>query len=190
MRAAIRKYRTPSLALLGIIILGLSVGGYILSNQRFYLPKWVPVIGTDFVNYKAEFATAQAVTPGQGQTVNVAGVPVGEITSVNLVDGRAVVGMKIRRKFTPIYNNATALLRPKTGLNDMLVELDPGTRSAGELDTDTPVPAGQTASNVNLDEILASVDTDTRNYLRLLIAGGGEGLGGQEIGRASCRERV
>jgi phospholipid/cholesterol/gamma-HCH transport system substrate-binding protein len=179
MRNAIRKYRTPFLALVGIMILGLSVGGYILSNQRFYLPNWVPVIGTDFVDYKAEFATAQAVTPGQGQTVNIAGVPVGEITSVNLVDGRAVVGMKIRRKYTPIYKNASALLRPKSGLNDMLVELDPGTSSAGELDPDTAVPAGQTASNVNLDEILSSVDTDTRNYLRLLIAGGGEGLAGQ-----------
>ena len=95
MKNAIRKYKTPFLALVGTIALGLAVGGYILSNQRFYLPNWVPVIGTDFVDYKAEFSTAQAVTPGQGQTINIAGVPVGEIASVKLVDGRAVVGMKI-----------------------------------------------------------------------------------------------
>jgi hypothetical protein len=31
----------------------------------------------------------QAVTPGQGQTVNVAGVEVGEISSVKLRDGKA-----------------------------------------------------------------------------------------------------
>lgn len=179
MRNAIKKYRKPFLALVSIMVLGLAVGGYILSNQRFYLPNWVPVIGTDFVDYKAEFATAQAVTPGQGQTVNVAGVPVGEIASVKLVDGRAVVGMKIRRKYTPIYRNATALLRPKTGLSDMLVELDPGTEDAGKLDPDNAIPAANTASNVNLDEILSSVDTDTRNYLRLLINGGGQGLDGQ-----------
>ena len=55
------------------------VGGYILSNQRFYLPAWVPVLGTDFFELKAEFSTAQSVTPGQGQTVEIAGVPVGEI---------------------------------------------------------------------------------------------------------------
>ena len=42
------------------------------------------------------------------------------------MDGRAVVTMKIRRKYTPIYKDATALLRPKTGLNDMIIELDPG----------------------------------------------------------------
>ena len=36
----------------------------------------------------AEFSTAQAVTPGQGQTVNIAGVEVGEISSVKLENGR------------------------------------------------------------------------------------------------------
>lgn len=179
MKNAIRKYKTPFLALVGTIALGLAVGGYILSNQRFYLPNWVPVIGTDFVDYKAEFSTAQAVTPGQGQTINIAGVPVGEIASVKLVDGRAVVGMKIRKKYAHIYKNATALLRPKSGLNDMLVQLDPGTPNAGELGKDEPIPASQTEPNVNLDEILASVDVDTRNYLRLLIQGAGEGLKGQ-----------
>ena len=100
------------------------------SNQRFYLPHWVPVVGSDFVDYKAQFSTAQSVTPGQGQTVQIAGVDVGDITKVDLVDGRAVVTMKIRRKYTPIYKNATALLRPKTGLNDMVIELDPGSQSA------------------------------------------------------------
>ena len=41
--------------------------------------------------------------PGQGQTVNIAGVKVGDIGSVKLEDGRAVVEMKIRRKYAPIY---------------------------------------------------------------------------------------
>ena len=40
--------------------------------------------------------TAQAVTPGQGQTVNIAGVEVGEIASVKLRDGKAIIGMKIQ----------------------------------------------------------------------------------------------
>ena len=57
-----------------LVLIALVVGGYILSHQRFYLPNWVPVVGTDFVDYKAEFSTAQSVTPGQGQTVDIAGV--------------------------------------------------------------------------------------------------------------------
>ena len=76
------------MAILFLVVVGRSaIGGYILSNQRFYLPAWVPVVGTDFYEVKAELATAQAVVPGQGQTVNIAGVKVGEIGEVELEDG-------------------------------------------------------------------------------------------------------
>ncbi len=46
----------------------------------------------------AELPDAQAVTPGQGQTVVVAGVRIGDIGSVELEDGRAVVEMQIDRE--------------------------------------------------------------------------------------------
>jgi phospholipid/cholesterol/gamma-HCH transport system substrate-binding protein len=179
MKMAIRKHARDFAFIVGLLLVALLVGGYILSNQRFYLPKWVPAVGSDFVDYKAQFATAQSVTPGQGQTVQVAGVDIGDITNVDLVDGRAVVTMKIRRKYTPIYKNATALLRPKTGLNDMVIELDPGSRSAGKAPEGWSVPVNQTLPNVNFDEILSSLDTDTRSYLQLLIGAAGEGLDGQ-----------
>jgi phospholipid/cholesterol/gamma-HCH transport system substrate-binding protein len=178
VRTAISKHSRDFIALVLLFIAGLAVGGYILSNQRFYLPKWVPIVGSDYVKYTADFATAQSVTPGQGQTVNIAGVKVGEITKVDLKNGQAVITMSIKRKYTPIYKDATALLRPKTGLNDMLVELTPGSRNAGELPRSEPIPINRTLPNVNADEILASLDGDTRDYLRLLVAGAGEGLKG------------
>lgn len=179
MRRAIGKHWRDFAAIVGLCVIGLAVGGYILSNQRFYLPKWVPVLGSDFVDYEAEFSTAQSVTPGQGQTVNVAGVPVGEISKVRLQDGRAVVTMKIRRKFTPVYRDATALLRPKTGLNDMVIELAPGSKAAGELDPGKQrVPVQRTLPNINADEVLSALDDDTRQYLQLLVGGAGEALKG------------
>ena len=55
-----------------------------------------PFVGTDFYEVNAELQTAQAVVPGQGQTVNIAGVKVGEVGYVTLEDGHAVVQMKIR----------------------------------------------------------------------------------------------
>ena len=179
MKRQIQKYSRDFVSIIVLGLIALGVGGYILGHQRFYLPKSVPLLGSDFVDYKAEFTTAQSVTPGQGQTINVAGVPVGEISKVNLVDGRAVITMKIRRKYTPIYKDATALLRPKTGLEDMIVELTPGTSAAGKLDPkkDT-IPIGQTLPNVEADEFLAGLDADTRDYLKLLLQGGGEALGG------------
>jgi phospholipid/cholesterol/gamma-HCH transport system substrate-binding protein len=179
---AIRKHARDFAFVIGLVVVAALVGGYILSHQRFYLPKWVPVVGSDFVEYKAQFSTAQSVTPGQGQTVQIAGVDVGDITNVDLKDGRAVVTMKIRRKYTPIYRNATALLRPKTGLNDMVIALDPGTRPSGEAPHGFTVPIDQTLPNVNFDEILSSLDADTRSYLQLLLGGAGEALDGN--GRA------
>ena len=176
MRRQIRKYLRDFLAIIFMVLVAAGVAGYILSNQRFYLPAWVPVVGTDFYEVKAELLTAQAVVPGQGQTVNIAGVKVGDIGSVELEDGRAVVEMKIRRKYAPIYKDATILLRPKTGLKDMFLELDPGNRPAGELEEGHRIPVANTIPDVNPDEILASLDGDTRDYLRVLLNSGAEAL--------------
>ncbi len=98
----LRKHARSLAALVFIVVVGLVVGGYILSNQRFYLPAWVPGVGTDFYEVDAELSTAQAVVPGQGQTVNIAGVKVGEVGDVRLEDGRAVVQMKIKSEYAPI----------------------------------------------------------------------------------------
>ena len=42
-----------------------------------------------------------------------------------------MVELKIKDEFKPIYRDATVLLRPKTGLKDMYMALDPGNRRAG-----------------------------------------------------------
>jgi phospholipid/cholesterol/gamma-HCH transport system substrate-binding protein len=178
MKRAMQKNAKWVGAILGLALVASGVGGYILKNQRFTLPKWVPVLGSDFAKYKAELTTSQSITPGQGQTVNIAGVPVGELSNVELVDGRAVVTLKIRRKYAPLYKDASAIVRPKTGLNDMIVELNPGTKAAGELSEDEPIAVSRTLPNINADEILASLDGDTRSYLQLLVGAAGEGLGG------------
>ena len=51
----------------------------------------------------------------------------------------------------------------------MFFELDPGTRSAGEVEEGGTIPLANTAPDVNLDEILDALDTDTQAYLRLLL---------------------
>ena len=190
MRRAIQKHLRDFVAILALALVALVVGGVILSHQRFYLPKWVPFVGSDFVKYKAEFATAQSVTPGQGQTVDIAGVPVGDISDVQLKNGRAVVTMSLKHKYTPIYRDATALLRPKTGLNDMIVELTPGSATAGKASPGWTIPIEQTLPNINADEILAGLDSDTRNYLQLLIGGLGEGLNGKGRRLSSVLRRL
>lgn len=179
MKTAIRKHLRDFLAIVGLVIVAAVVGTYILAHQRIYLPPWIPLLGQDHFILKAEFSTAQAITPGQGQTVNIAGVQVGEISRVELVDGRAVVTMRIDREHAEIYDDATLLLRPKTGLKDMVVELDPGTPEGGRrVDDGETLPVSHSQPDVNLDEILAVLDRDTRTYLKLLVNGAAVGLTG------------
>jgi phospholipid/cholesterol/gamma-HCH transport system substrate-binding protein len=187
VRTAIRKHLPDFLAILGLLVVAVAVSVVILGKQRLSVPGWVPVVGQDYFAMNAEMTTAQAVTPGQGQTVNVAGVQVGEITSVKLEGGRAVIGMRIKPKYDRIYKDASILLRPKTGLKDMVAELTPGTKDAGPLPDGGTIPVSQTLPDVNLDEILSSLDTDTRDYLQLLLNDGAQGLGANANGRHLAR---
>ena len=173
---AVRKYAKTVAAMIFLVVIGLAVGGYILSNQRFYAPAWVPLIGSEFYEVEAELTTAQSVVPGQGQTVNIAGVKVGDIGGVRLENGRAIVEMKIKPEHAPIYRDATILLRPKTGLKDMYLSLDPGTKAAGEVPEGGRVTSSNTLPDVNPDEVLAALDADTRDYLRILLNAGAEAL--------------
>jgi phospholipid/cholesterol/gamma-HCH transport system substrate-binding protein len=181
---AIRKHLWDFAAIVGLMLVALLVATVILGKQRLHLP-W-----SDFYEVEAEMSTAQAVTPGQGQTVDIAGVEVGEIASVKLENGKAIVGMRIRKKYAPIYRDASVLLRPKTGLKDMVAELTPGSRQAGELREGDRIPVAQTLPDVNLDEVLSSLDADTRDYLRLLLNDGGEALGGNGRELAQTLRRI
>jgi phospholipid/cholesterol/gamma-HCH transport system substrate-binding protein len=177
MRRAIVKHRTDFLAIVALVAIATGVAYYILQNQRLRIPF---VEESPFI-LKAEYSTAQAVTPGQGQTVRVSGVRIGDIGKVELDGtGRAVITMEIDRKYEGLARtDATALLRPKTGLKDMFIELDPGTHAAPEAEYGWTMPLHNTLPDVNPDEFLASLDRDTRDYLQLLLNGAGRGLKGR-----------
>jgi phospholipid/cholesterol/gamma-HCH transport system substrate-binding protein len=180
MRKAIRDHLRDFLAILGLLIVALLATYIIVQNQRLR----IPLLEEKPFELKAEMATAQAVSPGQGQTVRVAGVRVGDISKVEYEDGHAVVTMDIDTKFLPVYRDATLLLRPKTGLKDMFLELNPGTNSDPSSDDDEfengdTVPLANTAPDTNIDQVLSALDGDTRAYLRLLLTQGGGALDGR-----------
>jgi phospholipid/cholesterol/gamma-HCH transport system substrate-binding protein len=182
VREQIERYRTAFIAVVTMVIIAAAVGGYILAHENLKLPGWVPVLGRNYYTLKADFQTAQAVTPGQGQAVTIAGAKVGEVASVDLHNGIATVTMKVTPKYARFYRDATLLLRPKTQLQDMTVEVNPGTPSSGKLPSGSTVPLSQTAPNVNFDEFLSSLDAETRAYLQELLAGAGGAL--KENGKA------
>ena len=175
MTTAIRKHLRDFIAIAVLIIVGLVATYIIVQQQRLR----IPILESKPFELNAEFSSAQAVVPGQGQTINVAGVEVGQVEDVHLENGRAVVTFGIDRSYLPIYKDATILLRPRTGLQDMFFQLDPGTKSAGPIPDGGTVPLSNTAPDVNLDEILSALDGDTQAYLRLLLIGAGQGLKGE-----------
>jgi phospholipid/cholesterol/gamma-HCH transport system substrate-binding protein len=184
-----RGHRKDTIAIVVLAIAGIAMMLGIFTQQKASLPAWLPVVGEDFEHISAQFSTAQAVTPGQGQAVDVAGIQIGKVTSVDLDNGHAVVGMDIEPKYMKlIHPDASFLLRPKTNLNDMVVEISPG-KKKGQVEDGTEFTLAQTEPNTNLDAFLATLDADTRQYLQLLVAGGAQGIGGRgkQLGNALRR---
>jgi phospholipid/cholesterol/gamma-HCH transport system substrate-binding protein len=179
MKRVLERYGVPFAAIIVIVLIGMTAAVGVLANQRFYLPKWVPILGGDFVDYTIDFSSAKAVVPGQGQTVAISGVTVGDIKDVKLYNGRGRVSVKIQRKYADrIHTDATAALRPRTLLDDMIIELDPGTKGAPVLKPGGNIPSQRTMTPVEFDELLSEFDADTRQYLAILLQQGAKGLGG------------
>jgi phospholipid/cholesterol/gamma-HCH transport system substrate-binding protein len=176
-----RGHRTDTVAIFVLAFVGVVMMLGIFTEQKASLPAWLPFVGEEFEHISAEFTTAQAVTPGQGQAVDVSGLQIGKVESVNLEDGHAVVGMAIEPKYMElIHPDAQFLLRPKTGLNDMIVEVEPGTGKQ-EVEDGHKFPLSQTEPNVQLEALWNSLDADTRQYIQLLVAGGAQGIGGRGV---------
>jgi phospholipid/cholesterol/gamma-HCH transport system substrate-binding protein len=174
-----RGHRKDTVAIFVLAIAGIVMMLGIFTQQKASLPAWLPLVGEEFEHISAEFATAQAVTPGQGQAVDIAGIQIGKVTSVDLENGHAVVGMDIEPQYMQlIHPDASFLLRPKTNLNDMIVEIEPGSEK-GEIEDGAHFDLTQTEPNTNLDAFLATLDADTRQYIQLLVAGGAQGIGGR-----------
>jgi phospholipid/cholesterol/gamma-HCH transport system substrate-binding protein len=176
MRHAIRAHLRDFVAVVGMIALAAVVGAYILSNQRLRFP----LVEDEPHEIYVELQNAQGVTPGQGQTVRVAGMRVGDVGEVELHEGRARVRLDLDSEHAGLVRrDATVLLRPRTGLKDMFLALEPGSRSEPAVHEGGVVRVGNTLPDVNSDEILSALDADTRAYLKLLIGGAGKGLRGR-----------
>jgi phospholipid/cholesterol/gamma-HCH transport system substrate-binding protein len=171
VKLAIKKHWADFLAIAGLALIGVAITVYLLSQQDFRFP----LVEATPKTIQVELENAQAVQPGQGQTVRVAGVEVGRIADVKLHDGVALVKLEIEPEYKNlIRTDATALLRPKTALKDMFVEVDPG--RGKPVPEGGTIPVANTLPDINPDQIYSALDADTRPYLKLLVTGVGKGL--------------
>ena len=186
MKRHVKEHAGSVAAIVGLMVISLVVGLYIVQNQRLR----IPYVDEQPVRMEVELPEANAVTPGQGQTVQVAGVNIGQIGKVSLEDGRAIVGVEIDPDEADLVRtDARALLRPRTALKDMYIQVIPGSPDAPQAREGFRIPIGNTMTDVELHQIIEELDTRTQDYLRLLVHGTGRGLRGNGARLAEVFER-
>ena len=113
--------------------------------------------------------------------VRVAGVDVGEVTSVTRIGGptsqAAIVQMSINPNGLPIHADATAKIRPRIFLEgNFYVDLHPGSPDAPVLDSGATLSVGRTSGPVQLDRVLSALNSNARINLETLLRGYGAAL--------------
>jgi phospholipid/cholesterol/gamma-HCH transport system substrate-binding protein len=173
MKRAIKAHLSDFIAILVLIVFAVGISGFILTEERLKLP----FVSQPTYSINAAFNTAQAFTPGQGQRVTVSGVQIGLVGQVKLNQGIALVQLNIDKRYQKlVHEDATALARPRTGLQDMFVELSPGSPPSPVAPPGFTIPVSNTLPELESDEVLSALDADTRQYLQLLVNGAGQGL--------------
>jgi ABC-type transporter Mla subunit MlaD len=106
--------------------------------------------------------------------VRIAGVEVGKVKAVEGLEGSnaAVLVMELKDSALPLHADASAKIRPRIFLEgNFFVDLKPGTPSAPVLDSGDTIKISQTATPVQLDEVLTSLQSDSREDLKALLDG-------------------
>ncbi|WP_176439928.1 MlaD family protein [Haloechinothrix alba] len=133
--------------------------------------------GDDQVMVTATFADANPLV--EQNRVQMDGVVVGEISSIDLVDEVAEVRMTVEDSVLPLHADAGAKIKPRTLLGERYVELDRGSESAPRLDEPYAIPEKSTSRSVDLEDVLNEVDDPTGTALASLLTTLGEGTAGQ-----------
>src|SRR5215213_4805308 len=129
---------------------------------------------------KATFANATNIRTKS--PVRIAGVEVGKVTKVEPAGGdstAATLTMEISERGLPIHKDAYLKIRPRIFLEgNFFVELSPGSPSAPELDSGKTIGMVQTDGPVQIDQVLTTLQKDTRGNLQNLIQGYGDSIYG------------
>lgn len=157
-----------------LLVLAAAAGSWVLGNQRFTAP-WA-----DRFEFAAEFEAVPGVAPGNGQEVRMHGVIVGQITDARVNDaGRAELVMSLDPGH-PVYENARLVLRPKSPLNEMYVEIDPGAPPAARVENGETLPVTNTERPIQVDEVLGHLDDRARAALTTLLSEADVALAGAD----------
>ncbi len=164
LKVQLRRYGVYAAMVALVALLGTAAGFYILLQER------LPSPFTNYYTLNGAFSTVNAVVPGLGEPVNVAGVHVGEIAGVQLHGGHGILQLDIDPGVLPrVYRDASADLFPNTPLKDMELDIIPGHKSAGALASGATIPVSETTTPIDSDELLGALDADTRAWFTSVV---------------------
>jgi ABC-type transporter Mla subunit MlaD len=155
-----------AIALLFIVIF--TVGPYLAFTKH------IPFTGH---GYTLNATFSNGVNISTNSPVRIAGVDVGKVIEVGRNGDNTEVTFTIDGKGRPIHDDAFASIRPRIFLEgNFFIELDPGSPSAPELDSDATIPVSHTSTGVQLDQILTALQAPVRADLSRLLGSFGTAL--------------
>jgi phospholipid/cholesterol/gamma-HCH transport system substrate-binding protein len=129
---------------------------------------------------KAVFHTSNNIRTNS--FVRIAGVNVGKVTKVEHArkgEPDAILTMRVEDKGRPIHKDAFAVIRPRIFLEgNFFVDLHPGTPSEPVLGDGDTIQVSRTSTPVQFDQILTTLDSNTRDNLKRLLEEYSTGLSG------------
>jgi len=124
---------------------------------------------------KAVFETSNELAINS--PVRIAGVNIGKVTKVETNPGTNMgkVTMEIKDEGLPLHKDANMKIRPRLFLEgNFFVDLSPGTPQSPNLKDGDTVPVTQTATPVQLDQLLTALQSNDRASLQDLLQGLGD----------------
>jgi virulence factor Mce-like protein len=116
--------------------------------------------------------------------VRIAGVTVGEVQKVERVGDQttSVLTVNMGDRGLPLYRDAQVKVRPRIFLEgNFFLDLKPGTPGQPKISDGGTIPVSQTSGPVQLDQVLTSLQADTRKNLQRLVRGYGNAIDGKPL---------
>ncbi|HWE32629.1 MAG TPA: MlaD family protein [Solirubrobacteraceae bacterium] len=126
--------------------------------------------------FKVRFQNAADLVAGDD--VRISGIDVGKVVAVTNSVGSTLATLQLQRQFAPIASNARAILRLKTLLGEVFVDLSSGSVNAPKLPDGGTLPSTQVVPTQPLDKVLDTLTPTTQRNLDNLLAGVSGGLEG------------